>query len=54
MNKFDLSLIWNLYDNNFITTFRYAGDGSYTNSDDEKVKIDDNTFISLASPIEIK
>ena len=56
MNKFDLSLIWNLYDinNNFITTFRYAGDGSYTNSDDEEVKIDDNTFISLASPIEIK
>ncbi|WP_304353778.1 BspA family leucine-rich repeat surface protein [Brachyspira innocens] len=56
MNKFDLSLIWNLYDinNNFITTFRYAGDGSYTNSDDEEVKIDDNTFISLASPIEMK
>ncbi|MDO6993625.1 BspA family leucine-rich repeat surface protein [Brachyspira innocens] len=54
MNKFDLSLIWNLYDNNFITTFRYAGDGSYTNSDDEEIKIDDNTFISLASPIEMK
>ncbi|ELV06351.1 DUF4132 domain-containing protein, partial [Brachyspira hampsonii] len=56
MNKFDLSLIWNLYDinNNFITTFRYSGDGSYTNSDDEEVKIDDNTFISLASPIEMK
>ena len=56
MNKFDLSLIWNLYDinNNFITTFRYAGDGSYTNSDDEEVKINDNTFISLASPIEMK
>nr|WP_258075144.1 DUF4132 domain-containing protein [Brachyspira murdochii] len=56
MNKFDLSLIWNLYDinNNFITTFRYSGDGSYTNSDDKEVKIDDNTFISLASPIEME
>ncbi|PCG20025.1 DUF4132 domain-containing protein, partial [Brachyspira sp. G79] len=56
MNKFDLSLIWNLYDssNNFITTFRYAGDGSYTNCDDEEVKIDNSSFISLASPIEME
>ena len=56
MNKFDLSLIWNLYDknNNFITTFRYSGDGSYTNSNDEEVKIDNSSFISLASPIEME
>ena len=56
MNKFDLSLIWSLYDNsnNFITTFRYSGDGSYTNCNDEEVKIDNSSFISLASPIEME
>ena len=55
MNKFSSSLIWNLYDkdNLFLTTFRYAGDGSYTNCDDEEVNIDDDSFISLASPIEM-
>ncbi|CRF33777.1 hypothetical protein BRSU_1663 [Brachyspira suanatina] len=55
MNKFASSLIWNLYDkdNLFLTTFRYAGDGSYTNCDDEEVNIDDDSFISLASPIEM-
>ena len=55
MNKFSSSLIWNLYDkdSNFITTFRYAGDGSYTNCDDEEVKIDNDSFISLASPAEM-
>ncbi|WP_239679624.1 DUF4132 domain-containing protein, partial [Brachyspira hyodysenteriae] len=49
------SLIWNLYDkdSNFITTFRYSGDGSYSNFEDEEVKIDDNSFVSLASPIEM-
>ena len=55
MNKFALSMIWNLYgkDNLFITTFRYSADGSYSNCEDEEVKIDDNSFISLASPIEM-
>ncbi|MEI0445659.1 BspA family leucine-rich repeat surface protein [Brachyspira intermedia] len=55
MNKFSSSLIWNLYDkdSNFITTFRYAGDGSYTNCEDEEVKINNDSFISLASPIEM-
>ena len=55
MNKFSSSLIWNLYDkdNLFLTTFRYAGDGSYTNCDDEEVNIDDDSFISLASLIEM-
>ncbi|MEI0699437.1 BspA family leucine-rich repeat surface protein [Brachyspira intermedia] len=56
MNKFDLSIIWSLYNNsnNFITTFRYSGDGSYTNCNDEEVKIDNSSFISLASPIEME
>ena len=55
MNKFSSSLIWNLYDkdSNFITTFRYAGDGSYTNCEDEEVKINNDSFISLASPTEM-
>ena len=55
MNKFSSSLIWNLYDkdNLFLTTFRYAGDGSYTNCDDEELNIDENSLVSLASPIEM-
>ncbi|WPC24767.1 BspA family leucine-rich repeat surface protein [Brachyspira hyodysenteriae] len=55
MNRFASSLIWNLYDKdyNFITTFRYSGDGSYSNCEDEEVKINDNNFISLASHIEM-
>ncbi len=55
MNRFALSLIWNLYDkdNTFITTFRYSGDGSYSNCEDEEIKIYDNSFVSLASPVEM-
>ena len=55
MNKFSSSLIWNLYnkENNFITTFRYNNDGSYSNCDDEEIKINDDSFIGLASPIEM-
>ena len=55
MNRFASSLIWNLYDNDnvFLTTFRYSGDGSYSNCEDEEIKINDNNFISLASPIEM-
>ncbi len=55
MNKFASSLIWNLCDKDkrIITTFRYSNDGSYSNCDDEEVKINTDNFISLASPIEI-
>ena len=55
MNKFSSSLIWNSYDkdNLFLTTFRYAGDGSYSNCEDEEVNIDDDSLISLASPVEM-
>ncbi|MEI0558838.1 BspA family leucine-rich repeat surface protein [Brachyspira intermedia] len=55
MNRFASSLVWNLYDkdDNFVTTFRYSSDGSYSNCEDEEVKIDDNSFVSLASPIEM-
>ncbi len=56
MNKFSSSLIWNLYDkdNLFLTTFRYAGDGSYSNCEDEEVTINDDSFISLSSPVEME
>ena len=56
MNIFAINLVWNLFDenNNFITTFRYSGDGSYTNCDDDTVNINDNYFISLSSPIEME
>ena len=55
MNKFASTLIWNLYDKDykFLTTFRYSGDGSYSNCDDEEIKIDDNSFVGLASPVEM-
>ena len=53
---FSSSLIWNLYDkdNLFLTTFRYAGDGSYSNCEDEEVTINDDSFISLSSPVEME
>ena len=47
MNKFASFIIWNLYDkdSNFITIFRYNNDRSYTNCDDEEIKINDDVFI---------
>ncbi|MCZ9885734.1 BspA family leucine-rich repeat surface protein [Brachyspira hyodysenteriae] len=55
MNRFASALIWNLYDKdkNFITTFRYSADGSYSNCKDEEVKINADNFISLATPAEM-
>ena len=48
-NVYAIKLIWNLYDeNNFITTFRYLTDGSFTDYDDNEVKINENNSISLA------
>lgn len=55
MNRFASALIWNLHDKDkkIITTFRYSGDGSCLNCEDEEIKINDDNFISLASPIEM-
>ncbi|MEI0796470.1 DUF4132 domain-containing protein, partial [Brachyspira pilosicoli] len=55
MNKFSSSLVWNLYDKdkNFITTFRYTNDGNYLNTENEKIKINADNFMSLATPIEM-
>ncbi|WP_300377863.1 BspA family leucine-rich repeat surface protein [Brachyspira sp.] len=49
-NEYAVKLIWNLYDekSNFITTFRYSADGSFTDYDDNEVKISENSLISLA------
>ena len=55
MNKFGSGLIWNLYDKdkNFITTFRYTSNGNYLNTENEKIKINADNFMSLATPIEM-
>ena len=55
MNKFASTLIWNLYDKDkkIITTFRYLGEGKYLDSEDKEIKIDDDSFIGLASPVEM-
>ena len=55
LSCYSIELIWNLYDenNNFITTFRYLGDGSYIDYDDNYVTLNENNFVSLASPLEM-
>ena len=55
LSCYSIELIWNLYDenNNFITTFRYLGDGSYIDSDDNYIILNENNFVSLASPLEM-
>ena len=54
MNKFAINLIWNMHSENKVYTFRYSGDGSYSNENDESIIIDENSYISLASPIEME
>ena len=55
MNRFASTLIWNLYDKDkkIITTFRYLGDNKYLDSINKEIKIDDDSFIGLASPVEM-
>ena len=55
MNRFASTLIWNLYDKNkkIITTFRYLEDDKYLDSINKEIKIDDDSFIGLASPVEM-
>ena len=55
MNRFASTLIWNLYnkDKKIITTFRYLGDDKYLDSINKEIKIDDDSFIGLASPVEM-
>ena len=40
-------------DKNFITNFRYTSDGKYLNTENEKIKINADNFMSLATPIEM-
>ena len=55
MNKFASTLIWNLYDKNkkIITTFRYLGEYKYIDSENKEIKIDADSFVGLASPVEM-
>ncbi|ADG70914.1 BspA family leucine-rich repeat surface protein [Brachyspira murdochii] len=55
MNKYAVSLIWNLYDKNmnFKTSFRYLGDNSYTDLNDNYVIINENCYISLCSVFDL-
>ena len=55
MNKFVSTLIWNLYDKNkkIITTFRYLGKDKYIDSENKEIKIDADSFVGLASPVEM-
>ena len=55
MNKFASTLIWNLYDKDkkIITTFRYLGEGKYIDSENKEIKIDSDSFVGLASPVEM-
>ena len=55
MNKFASTLIWNLYDKNkkIITTFRYLGKYKYIDSENKEIKIDADSFVGLASPVEM-
>ncbi|WP_020005663.1 BspA family leucine-rich repeat surface protein [Brachyspira innocens] len=55
MNKYAYSLIWNLYDENmnFKTSFRYLGDSSYTDCNDNNVVIDENCYINLSSVFDL-
>ncbi|WIH84636.1 BspA family leucine-rich repeat surface protein [Brachyspira pilosicoli] len=55
MNKFASTLIWNWYDKNkkIITTFRYLGEYKYIDSENKEIKIDADSFVGLASPVEM-
>ncbi|WP_157160004.1 BspA family leucine-rich repeat surface protein [Brachyspira pilosicoli] len=55
MNKFASTLIWNLYDKKkkIITTFRYLGKDKYVDSENKEIKIDADSFVGLASPVEM-
>ncbi|WP_278846847.1 BspA family leucine-rich repeat surface protein [Brachyspira pilosicoli] len=55
MNKFASTLIWNLYDKNkkIITTFRYLGEYKYIDSENKEIKIDADSFVGLATPVEM-
>ncbi|WP_297203803.1 BspA family leucine-rich repeat surface protein [uncultured Brachyspira sp.] len=55
LNQYSVNLFWNLYDENekFINIFRYLGDGSFINFNDDYIRLNENNFISLSSPAEM-
>lgn len=55
LSQYSVNLFWNLYDENenFINIFRYLGDGSFIDINDNYITLNENNLISLASPTEI-
>ncbi|MDA0080192.1 DUF4132 domain-containing protein [Brachyspira hyodysenteriae] len=55
LSQYSINLFWNLYDENenFINIFRYLGDGSFIDINDDYITLNENNLISLASPTEI-
>ncbi|WP_297277038.1 BspA family leucine-rich repeat surface protein [uncultured Brachyspira sp.] len=55
LSQYSINLFWNLYDEkeNFIDIFRYLGDGSFINTNDDYIKLNENNLISLCSPVEM-
>ena len=55
LNQYSVNLFWNLYDENekFINIFRYLGDGSFIDFNDDYIRLNENNFISLSSPAEM-
>ena len=55
LSQYSIDLFWNLYDENenFIDIFRYLGDGSFIDDNDDYIELNENNLISLSSPIEM-
>ena len=55
LSQYSVNLFWNLYDENenCINIFRYLGDGSFIDINDDYITLNENNLISLASPTEI-
>jgi len=55
MKKFAITLIWGLYENDKpIITFRYNEDGTYSDANDNTITLNNNYYVSMIHPIELK
>ncbi len=54
MHCFAEGLIWGMYENGkLVSSFRYLDDGSFTNSDDESVRLSEDSLIGIIHPLEL-
>ena len=54
MHCFAEGLIWGMYKNGkLVSSFRYLDDGSFTNSDDESVRLSEDSLIGIIHPLEL-